>query len=136
MYYNAPWNTAMPTGANSEARTPQPVKPTPDIDFLLFLGKRVRELRNRRGMTRKMVSREAHVSERHLAQLETGEGNVSITLLRRITAALHVSFVELFDPEADEPAEKGLIQRFLERLPDHRLEDVVFRLTRDFGHEE
>jgi XRE family aerobic/anaerobic benzoate catabolism transcriptional regulator len=82
------------------------------------------------------VSREAHVSDRHLAQLETGEGNVSITLLRRITAALHVSFVELFDPEADEPAEKGLIQRFLERLPDHRLEDVVFRLTRDFGHEE
>jgi XRE family aerobic/anaerobic benzoate catabolism transcriptional regulator len=126
----------MPTGADSEARTPQPVKPTPDIDFLLFLGKRVRELRNRRGMTRKMVSREAHVSERHLAQLETGEGNVSITLLRRITAALHVSFVELFDPEADEPAEKGLIQRFLERLPDHRLEDVVSRLMRDFGHEE
>jgi XRE family aerobic/anaerobic benzoate catabolism transcriptional regulator len=29
-----------------------------------------------------------------------------------------------------------LIRRFLERLPAHRLEDVVFRLMRDFGYEE
>jgi len=87
-------------------------------------------------MTRKLAAREADVSERHLAQLEAGEGNVSIVLLRRIAAALDVSLVELFSPETDEPVEKRLIQRFLERLPTHRLEDVVFRLMRDFGHEE
>jgi XRE family aerobic/anaerobic benzoate catabolism transcriptional regulator len=87
-------------------------------------------------MTRKMVSREADVSERHLAQLEAGEGNVSVMLLQRIASALNVSLVELFAPEAEEPVEKRLIQRFLERLPSHRLEDVVFRLMRDFGHEE
>jgi XRE family aerobic/anaerobic benzoate catabolism transcriptional regulator len=107
-----------------------------DDDFLVSLGSRVRELRNRRGMTRKMVSKEADVSERHLAQLEAGEGNVSVVLLQRIASALNVSFVELFSPEAEEPVEKRLIQRFLERLPSHRLEDVVFRLMRDFGHEE
>src|SRR5271156_474119 len=56
--------------------------------FLVFLGKRVRELRNRRGLTRKMLAREADVSERHLAQLEAGGGNVSIVLLRRIAGAL------------------------------------------------
>jgi len=48
----------------------------PEGDFLLSLGKRVRQLRNRRGMTRKMMAKEADVSERHLAQLEVGEGNV------------------------------------------------------------
>ena len=53
-------------------------------DFLVFLGKRVRQIRNLRGMTRKIVSHESDVSERHLAQLEAGEGNVSIVLLRRI----------------------------------------------------
>src|SRR5713226_9883301 len=104
-----------------------------DGDFLLFLGKRVRHLRNLRGMTRKMVARDADVSERHLAQLESGEGNVSIVLLRRIAAALNVSLVELFAPEAEEPAEKQMIQRFLERLPNHRLEEVVLRLMRDFS---
>lgn len=103
---------------------------------MLLLGKRVREVRNRRGMTRKTVAREAEVSERHLAQLEAGDGNVSIVLLRRIAAALSVSLVELFVPEAEEPVEKQLIQRFLERLPVHRLEDVVSRLMRDFGPEE
>ena len=123
----------MNTSANSKVATLHRVTPTPDGDFLLFLGKRVRQLRNRRGMTRKMVAEEADVSERHLAQLEAGEGNVSIVLLRRIAGALDVSLAELFAPEVEEPAEKQMIQRFLERLPNHRLEDVVFRLMRDFS---
>jgi XRE family transcriptional regulator, aerobic/anaerobic benzoate catabolism transcriptional regulator len=104
--------------------------------FLLSLGKRVRELRNRRGLTRKMMAREADVSERHLAQLEAGEGNVSIVLLRRIAAALHVSLAELFAAEAETRHEKILIQRFLDRLPAHRVEDAMFRLLREFGDEE
>src|SRR5467141_5135593 len=105
----------------------------PDGDFLVFLGRRVRRLRDVRGTTRKMVAREADVSERHLAQLEAGEGNVSIVLLRRIAAALNVSLVELFAPETEEPAEKQMIQRFLERLPNHRVEEVMLRLMRDFS---
>jgi XRE family aerobic/anaerobic benzoate catabolism transcriptional regulator len=105
-------------------------------DFLGFLGKRVRELRNRRGLTRKMMAREAEVSERHLAQLEAGEGNISIVLLRRIAAALHVSLAELFAAEVETRHEKVLIQRFLERLPAHRVEDAMARLLREFGEEE
>jgi XRE family aerobic/anaerobic benzoate catabolism transcriptional regulator len=138
VYYNAEevLGFTMPASADSNPSTPQPLPPAPEGDFLRFLGKRVRQVRNRRAMTRKMAAREADVSERHLAQLEAGEGNVSIVLLRRIAAALNVSLVELFSPETDEPVEKRLIQRFLERLPAHRLEDVVFRLMRDFGHEE
>jgi len=107
-----------------------------ESDFLLSLGKRVRELRNRRGMTRKIMAHDADVSERHLAQLEAGEGNISIVLLRRVAAAVNVSLAELFSRDAEEPVEMRLIRRFLERLPAHRLEDVVFRLMRDFGHEE
>ena len=136
MYYNAisvsePMGT--PLATNSKVASLPRATPVPDGDFLLFLGKRVRELRNLRGMTRKMVARESDVSERHLAQLEAGEGNVSIVLLRRIAAALNASLFELFAPQVEEPAEKLMIQRFLERLPNHRLEDVVFRLMRDFS---
>ena len=105
-------------------------------DFLLSLGKRVRELRNRRGMTRKMMAHEADLSERHLAQLEAGEGNISIVLLRRVAAAVNVSLAELFSRDAEESVEMRLIRRFLERLPAPRLEDVVFHLMRDFGHQE
>ena len=105
-------------------------------DFLRFLGKRVRQLRNRREMTRKVVAQQADVSERHLAQLEAGEGNVSIVLLRRIAGALHVSLADLFAAETTAPAERETILQFLDRLPAHRLEDVVARLTRDFVPEE
>lgn len=126
----------MQTGIPSREITPQRVPRDSDNGFLLFLGRRVRELRNRRGMTRRMMGREADVSERHLAQLETGEGNVSIVLLRRIAGSLHVSLAELFAPEAETRHEKLLIQRFLERLPAHRVEDAMFRLMREFGKEE
>ena len=105
-------------------------------DFLPTLGRRVREVRDRQGMTRKLVAREAGVSERHLAHLEGGDGNVSIVLLANIARALNVALVELLAPEAEDTVEKRLIRRFLERLPQHRLEEVVFRLMRDFGHEE
>jgi XRE family aerobic/anaerobic benzoate catabolism transcriptional regulator len=105
-------------------------------EILRFLAKRVRELRSRRGMTRKMAARDARVSERHWAQLETGDGNVSIVLLRRIASALGVSLLELFSSDLEEPAEKQLIQRFLKRLPAHRLEEVTARLMREFGQEE
>jgi XRE family aerobic/anaerobic benzoate catabolism transcriptional regulator len=139
MYYTAcraGERMGTPVSTNSKIAGLSRVAAVPDEDFLLFLGKRVRELRNRRGMTRKTAARDSNVSERHLAQLEAGEGNVSIVLLRRIAAALQVSLVELFSPEIETPDEKQMIQQFLERLPNHRVEDVVFRLMRDFGPEE
>ena len=77
--------------------------------FLAGLGRRVRSFRNRRGMTRKMLAAEADVSERHLAQLEGGDGNISVLLLQRIAEALSVSIGELFaDGEsADRPIAAG-----------------------------
>lgn len=110
--------------------------PAAESNILPLLGKRVRELRDRRGMTRKLVAREAGVSERHLAHLEGGDGNVSIVLLANIARALNVPLAELVAPEEEDTVEKRLIRRFLERLPQHRLEEVVFRLMRDFGNDE
>jgi XRE family transcriptional regulator, aerobic/anaerobic benzoate catabolism transcriptional regulator len=127
---------AMHTSTPLKDPASTPVASASSDEFLVFLGKRVRELRNRRGLTRKMMAQEADVSERHLAQLEAGEGNISILLLRRVAGALHVSLAELFAAEAETQHEKLLIQRFLERLPAHRVEDAMFRLLREFGDEE
>ena len=43
--------------------------------FLVALGERVRLLRSRRGLTRRAVAEAAQVSQRHLANLESGTGN-------------------------------------------------------------
>ncbi len=104
-----------------------------DAEFLSFLGRRVRQLRNRRGMTRKMVAQEADVSERHLAQLEAGDGNISILLLRRIVQALDVSLETLFVPEPEVSEERLRIERFLDRIPAHRLNEVIEHLSRELG---
>ncbi len=95
-------------------------------------------------MTRKTLARESDVSERHLAQLESGEGNISILLLRRIAAVLSVSLEELFAPqrqdnqqgEQQHASRKQTLLRFIERLPSHRLEEAAARLMRDFGPEQ
>jgi XRE family aerobic/anaerobic benzoate catabolism transcriptional regulator len=117
------------------AATPIVTLPDSDSEFLAQLGRRVRAAREARGLSRRTLSREARVSERYLAQLEGGEGNVSVVLLRRVAGALGNDLASLLGP-ADGAAEQRLIRRFLERLPAHRLEDVVFRLMRDFGQEE
>jgi XRE family aerobic/anaerobic benzoate catabolism transcriptional regulator len=106
-----------------------------DPAFLASLGRRVREAREQRGMARKVLSRAADVSERYLAQLESGEGNASVVLLRRVAVALGVRLPDLL--QAGEPVcEQRLIRRFLDSLPPHRLAEVLRRLTQDFGQEE
>ncbi len=57
--------------------------------LLRLLGERVREARARRGMTRKILARDSRVSERYLAQLETGQGNMSVLLLMKVAQALN-----------------------------------------------
>ena len=56
--------------------------------LLGVLGDRVRTMRALRGMTRKVLARDSGVSERYLAQLEQGQGNISVVLLSRVAAAL------------------------------------------------
>ncbi len=70
-----------------------------DVDtkdpFLTVLGDRVRMMRSRRAVTRKVLAQEAGISERHLANLETGTGNASVLLLRQLAQALNCSMAEL-----------------------------------------
>lgn len=59
------------------------------------LGDRVRALRGHRGLTRKALAAAAGVSERHLANLESGQGNASVMLLRQLAGALACTISEL-----------------------------------------
>lgn len=52
------------------------------------VGERVRKARGRKGIPRRMLSEMSGVSPRYLAQLEAGEGNISIGLLQRVAIAL------------------------------------------------
>jgi XRE family aerobic/anaerobic benzoate catabolism transcriptional regulator len=88
---------------------------SPKNPFLVALGERVRGLRARRGMTRKAVAVAANVSERHLANLEYGEGNASILVLLQVSVALQCSLAELIGDITTVSPEWLLIRELLER---------------------
>jgi XRE family transcriptional regulator, aerobic/anaerobic benzoate catabolism transcriptional regulator len=56
--------------------------------FVALVGERVREARERRGISRRALSELSNVSLRYLAHLEGGTGNISIALLWRVSEAL------------------------------------------------
>lgn len=93
-------------------------------DYLTRLGARVRTLRNQRGMSRKALSQHAKVSERYLAQLEAGKGNLSIVLLRRLARAIGIPLAQLVQEGPEPPIELTLLIQQLERLPHERLADM------------
>lgn len=110
------------------------VPPAEEAAFLEKVGHRVRELRERDGLTRRSLAAQADVSERYLGQLETGEGNISIMLLRRLAMALGVPISELLDTEPDQ-MERRSLRRLLQQIPRHRIPDILTRLEREVGSE-
>ena len=101
--------------------------------FLVALGDRVRALRARRGMTRKAVSLAADVSERHLANLEYGEGNASILVLLHVAGALHCSLAELIGDVTTSTPEWLLIRELLEGQGDVALRRVRIAIGEMLG---
>ena len=71
--------------------------------FLSDLGRRVRHARTVRGLSRKLLSQTSGLSERYIAQLESGQGNVSIILLRRVANAMGVRLDDLIAGQDTQP---------------------------------
>ena len=92
--------------------------------FLAALGDRVRAVRARRGMTRREVAQAAGVSERHLANLEYGLGNVSVLVLRQVANALQCSLAELIGDVTTASAEWLLLREMLERRDEATLRRI------------
>lgn len=103
-------------------------------DYLSALGDRVRDARAKRGQSRRQLAAGSGVSERYLAQLEAGQGNVSILLLRQIAGALELPVTELLAEDSDESAELVLTTQFLKQLPRQKLAAVRSQLVRDYGN--
>jgi XRE family transcriptional regulator, aerobic/anaerobic benzoate catabolism transcriptional regulator len=100
-----------------------------DADFLRDIGERLRLLRARRGMARHILARQSGVSERYIAQMESGRGNGSILLIRALARALGVSPAALLDPVAEPEPATALLARL-----DPTQRETAYRLLRaQFG---
>ena len=109
------------------------------MELLVQVGRRVRSLRGQRGWSRRELSERCGLSERFLAQVETGRGNPSLKSVAEIAAALRTSPASLLTVGSGVVALLGLRgagkttvgRRLAERLArpfielDGRIEDLA-----------
>jgi len=77
-------------------------------NWLREIGRRVRSLRAQRGVSRKHLSTHSQISERYLAQVESGQANLSFAMLYKISRALDVELLTLVDLNLHGPIDAQL----------------------------
>jgi len=102
------------------------------------LGQRVRAARAQRGMTRKILARDSGVSERYLAQMESGKGNPSVAVLLQIAQSMDLEVTDLFRNTQDgklglHQMEARLIHELTGRLDSGQLSEAHHILRERFG---
>lgn len=120
---------------NEQAKNKRPDPPEArddDGDYLHRLGEHIRDLRVRRGMTRAILARDSGVSIRYLAQLESGEGNISILRLRQVAQAMAIPLEDIIRVEAEQAPELTLLGQFLSRLSPAQLTEARTLLRNAF----
>ncbi len=110
--------------------------PHNDEPYLQQLGAHVRDARARQGLSRKGLAAKSGVSERYLAQLESGQGNISILLLRQVATALGASLTELLGERDIHPIELTLLIQYLEKLSPKKLTQAKAILSSAFGEQD
>jgi XRE family transcriptional regulator, aerobic/anaerobic benzoate catabolism transcriptional regulator len=104
-----------------------------DNRYLKMVGERVRNARARHGMSRRMLAHDSGISERYLAELESGRGNFSIVLMRRLAKAIDLPVAELVDDDVPLPVEYQLLAGRLRRLDSAELAEASKLLAERFG---
>ena len=92
--------------------------------LLQVIGHQVRWWRQQRKWTRKELAQAAHVSERHLASLESGTGNASIMILLQVSQALDCEITDLLSSFNLKQPQLQAIQQLLIDKTDTELQVV------------
>jgi XRE family aerobic/anaerobic benzoate catabolism transcriptional regulator len=105
-----------------------------DRVYLRHLADKIRDARAQRGMTRNALAADSGVSLRFLAQLESGQANPSILVLRRIASAMGFAPELLLSEEPVRP-DQALLLQSLKRLSGEDLMRARQLLRERFGHD-
>ena len=98
---------------------------------LVDLGGRVRSWRARRGMTRKQLAVDSGLSERFLADMESGKGNASLNSLESVASALNITSVDLLQ-DTPRPA-LARMMGLMARLDDAQLDAAHTAVSAQLG---
>jgi XRE family transcriptional regulator, aerobic/anaerobic benzoate catabolism transcriptional regulator len=66
-------------------------------EFLVELGRRLRDHRRRAGLTQEQLAQQAGLNRRWLGHVERGKGNTSVIKLRRVASVLGCTVADLLE---------------------------------------
>jgi transcriptional regulator with XRE-family HTH domain len=67
------------------------------MDVKTKVGQRIRELRNKLGLSQETLANKAEVDRTYMTDVENGRRNISIEVLEKIIGALEISFAQFFN---------------------------------------
>jgi XRE family transcriptional regulator, aerobic/anaerobic benzoate catabolism transcriptional regulator len=118
-----------PSSRRNETRRTDPQ----DVAYLHTLADKIRDARAQRGMTRNALAADSGVSLRFLAQLEGGQGNPSVLVLRRIASAMGFPPDDLLSNDPAPAIDRILLTQMLKRLSDDEIAKARRLLTQHLG---
>jgi len=96
--------------------------------FAVEVGRLVRRGRARRGITRRQLAQDSGISERYLAQIEGGQGNPSVIVLRAVALAMELNITELLPTAGPRHEAIARINELLRRLDAAKLPAIAERI--------
>lgn len=98
------------------------------MDEKVLLGRRIRELRKKQGLSQEMVAEKASISAQYVSNIERGKENPTLDLLIGLADALKVSLGEMCDFEAETTDQRGIksaIREILDTRDPERLKTIL-----------
>jgi transcriptional regulator with XRE-family HTH domain len=107
------------------------------MDEKLLIGRRIKRLRSRLGLTQDQLAENVHISPKYLSNIERGKENPTLDTLLRLTKSLKVETWEVFFLDSEQPTntktQRKMAAHLLEEVSDEQL-GVVMRLLRAALH--
>jgi XRE family transcriptional regulator, aerobic/anaerobic benzoate catabolism transcriptional regulator len=117
MNYNSDGEIPVVPEIKAKSKGSESQAPADHDAFVVTLGRLVRLARAKRGMTRRQLAQGSGASERYLAQIESGQGNPSVIILKSIAEALDVPIIDLLPRSNGRTAAMTHILDLLGRMP-------------------
>jgi XRE family aerobic/anaerobic benzoate catabolism transcriptional regulator len=117
----------MPSPKHKATQKRAAATPTPAASvsaFLAAIGREVRRQRAKRGMTRRQLAQASETSERYLAQIESGAGNPSASVIRAIAQAFDLPAAALLPGTPAQSEAFAAVLNLVAQVPASELADL------------
>ena len=100
------------------------------MDIKKMFGARLKEIRNKKGMTQERLSETVGINPKYLSSIERGKENPTFNTVLKLTEALNVSLDEIFtDIDIEDPKNRRLaIDTLLDTADDEQLK-LAYRIV-------